>query len=84
LIAENVAYTAVCTDFVGYIDKEGSLYCTGLNNYGLVGNGEKIQTQEIVPDRNWIYDRNEFVFPPYKTLTDIAYTEIPPNKNAKQ
>jgi len=76
-IAENVAYAAVSSDFVAYIDKQNDLYCVGRNFNGIAGNGEKATPVFVELEQPYPFIESEYVYPPVKVLSNIAYGEMP-------
>ena len=74
ILAGDVVYTAVSDQFVSYIDDQNDLYCAGLNFYGLVGNGENAgPTGPPIPDGGYRKTVDDYVYPPVKVLSNVAY-----------
>ena len=77
-VAENVAYAAVSSRFVGYIDRQGNLYTAGRNYEGQIGNGEKPPPlPPPIPDAGYPFIESDYIYPPVKVLSNAAYPELP-------
>ena len=75
-IAKDVVYAAVSDKFVGYIDKQNNVYCAGINYNGIVGNGEKSVPPLVAPGAMPPVIESDYVYPPVKVLSNVAYKEI--------
>ena len=72
-IATDVVYANVNGWFVAYIDKKNDLYCAGENYDGTIGNGEKVFFPNFAPGAPIPFAESDFVYPPFKALTNVAY-----------